>query len=563
MLIYMPSSTNGTLTAERADMQRVHRRVVRVGAVTAWLVTVLLLALGFVTGESSLFIEAIASGAAGALMTAQILIGRENGGLAVLGAGIVIVIIYTVLADPQAALAPALALVVVSSLGMLFVERSPIGVGAAMMLILLVAPLAWNLPPTMAVKLGAVMAGGFALSTAVLLTVRNAATALDMRFRVLFERSPTPVLEEDWSESVAYVRYEYTGSPERLRHFLLAYPEVVKRAVGKARIVRANRAAVDMLEAPDVDSLLGYRDPGKVDDGNLEAFVEALVAVCQGHGYFEHEFRTETFRGRNVVLQARCVDDSMGEDPSTVLVALADVTHIRAREESLAELIRAKDAFIASISHELRTPLTAVVGLTSELATAEMGPDESGEVMRLVNRQAEEMSFIVEDLLVAARAEMGTIAVESEPTDLDAQLIAALEGVEVFGVEIPEGLPVVMADPKRVRQILRNLLTNLDRYGGSRRRVLGGEIGDGGWLEVRDDGPGVSSDDVDRIFRPYATAHSGVAGSVGLGLSVARQLAMAMNGSLRYYRDGDETVFRLELPLAAPAQLVGTSSPPG
>lgn len=556
----MPPSKTASFFAERTDMDRVHRRVVRSGAAAAWSVAALLIVLGFSSGDEELFLEAVAASLAGGLMTAQILIGKENGGLALLGSGIVIMVMYTALPDPGSVLPAALALIVVSSLGMLFVERSPLGVGAAMGLILLVVPVSWDLPATEGIKLGAVMAGGFAVTASVLLTVRNATASLDLRFRMLFERSPTALLEEDWSESVAYVRYEYSGPEERLLQFLLAYPEVVRRAVGKARIVRGNQAAVDLLEASDLEGLLGPRDPSKVDERNLEAFAGALVALCHGHGYYEHEFRTETYRGRRVVLHARCVDDSMGEEPNTVLVALADVTHVKAREEALAELIKAKDAFIASISHELRTPLTAVVGLTSELVAAEMGPEEQAEVMRLVNRQAEEMSYIVEDLLVATKAEMGTVPVDLEVTDLRAELAAVLEGVEVKGVEPPSRLPLVVADSKRVRQILRNLLTNLDRYGGEGRRILGGEVGDRAWVEVRDDGPGVPPEDAHRIFQPYTTAHTGVTGSVGLGLSVAKQLAVAMDGSLRYYRDGEETVFRLELPQAPAPERLGAET---
>lgn len=71
------------------------------------------------------------------------------------------------------------------------------------------------------------------------------------------------------------------------------------------------------------------------------------------------------------------------------------------------------------------------------------------------------------------------------------------------------------------------------------------------WLEVRDNGDGVAPEMAEQIFDSYATAHEGVSGSVGLGLSVARQLASMMGGSLIYRRDNAETVFRLELPSAA------------
>jgi two-component system sensor histidine kinase ChiS len=107
-----------------------------------------------------------------------------------------------------------------------------------------------------------------------------------------------------------------------------------------------------------------------------------------------------------------------------------------------------------------------------------------------------------------------------------------------------------MADPRRVRQILRNLLTNAQRYGGPRRRVITGSLLDRVWLEVRDNGTGIPGEEASSIFEPYVTGNSGVTGSVGLGLAVARQLAELMSGSLEYERSAGETVFRLLLPMA-------------
>lgn len=151
---------------------------------------------------------------------------------------------------------------------------------------------------------------------------------------------------------------------------------------------------------------------------------------------------------------------------------------------------------------------------------------------------------------------MGTVEVALEHVDLNAELVAAVVGVGIDVLELPNTLPTAVGDAPRIRQILRNLLTNLDRYGGSKRRILGGVEGERVWLEVRDDGDGVSGEDSTRIFEPYASAHNGVAGSVGLGLSVSRQLAELMGGSLTYLRDGDESVFRLELPMAQESSLV-------
>lgn len=555
----MISNLAESARGDQADMNRLHRRVVRVGAVASLVAGSLFLLAGYATGDEALAIQALGPMLTAALLIAQILLDKEHGGVALFGSGVVVIVVHAVAGDENTLVAAAVALVVICSLGILFVNGNPVSAGAAISLILMATPVVWGIAPASAIPLGVVMTVGFAMASAVLVAVRSASTAVNSRLMLLFDRSPTAVLEENWAAAIEYVRSEYSGRPDRIKQFLLAYPEVVRRAVDLATVRRANRAAMDLLEVRGPGDILGYREGGRVTRGDQASYVETLVALYHGHGFFEQEFATHTFRGQPIWLKASCVDDTLGVNPETVLVALADISHIRAREEAFADLIRAKDTFIASISHELRTPLTAVLGLTYEIASEDIGDSERRELIEMVSGQAEEMAYIVEDLLVAARAEIGTVSVEPSPVELGAELRVALDGLQMTSIEVPADLPAVYADPMRVRQILRNLLTNVDRYGGETRRVLGGQAEKLAWIEIRDDGPGVDSRDVERIFEPYATAHTGVSGSVGLGLAVARQLAVLMGGSLTYRRQDEESVFRLELPVDRATALVSAS----
>ncbi len=545
----MPQPTLAeSLIGAEADMRRIHRRVLRVGAAAAWFVAILYMVAGFFGGDQGLFSEAVGPILAAGLMTTQIALRRENAGLAMVGSAFVVMIWFTVIGNQDTIVPAAVSLVVISAIGMIFVaKRQKMAVGLVALL-LFGAPLFWGLGIGQGVLLGTVMGLSFALTSVIFMTVRNAATTLNVRFQMLFEHSPTAVMEEDWSEAIEYLRLEYTGKPERIRAFLLAYPAVVRRAIEKSRIVRVNPAAVALLEAESADQLLGRRDGDKVSHVTLESFVEALVALYEGRTFHEQEIPALTMRGRPIWLQARSVDSSTGKRAKTILVGLADITHIKARQEAMAELVRSKDEFIAKVSHELRTPLTAVLGLTSEMSADQaLSDSERSELMHLVAGQAEEMAYIVEDLLVAARADTGRIPLDMGVVDLGAELNATLDALAVRVASLPDSAPTVLADPSRLRQVLRNLLTNAERYGGDEIRVLAGQTGARAWIEVRDNGEGVPAEDVERIFEPYGTAHAGFSSSVGLGLSVARQLAEMMGGSLLYRRDGAETIFRMEL----------------
>jgi signal transduction histidine kinase len=529
-------------------MERLNRRVVRVGAAAALFSVVLFAMVGLVSGDSAFYLQAIGPGLVAVFMIAQIATRREKPVATMLAAAVSVVATYRLVGEESTLIPAALGIVIIASISILFVMTRHLTTTLGIGVVLLGIPFVWEIPTTEAVALGAIMSVSFTVISAIFYSVRNAATTLNRRFQVIFEYSPMAAIEVDWSRAIEYLGSEFSGRSDRVGGFLGAYPDVVRSAASRVRIVRTNQAAYDLLEIdPDSGFVV---DGNALSEGWLEVVREILIALVEGRDQIELELPLETSKGRRIWLSLRAVNVSGGDEPDGVLIALADVTHLKAREDAMSELIQAKDEFVASISHELRTPLTAVVGLTSEMVSGGLGGTERDELIELVAGQAQEMSHIIDDLLVSARAGMGTVSVTLETVDLNAELTTAVEGVGIHLLEFPSALPPAIGDGPRIRQILRNLLTNLERYGGSSRRVLGGVTGRRVWLEVRDDGDGVSEEDSGRIFEPYASAHNGVASSVGLGLSVSRQLAELMGGSLEYFRDAEESVFRLELALA-------------
>ena len=545
----MASRAVHTLLASSHGPYRPHRIVVRVGAAAAWFAAAVYLAAGAFTGDGNLLVAAVGPVLAAGLMTAQVLLGREDGGLALFGSGLIVAIWHTIFGTGTVLMPAAVALVLICALGMMFVTGHRTLTVATIAVFLFAMPQLWDLVVRQQIILGVTMGLSFLITYFVLGSIQNASSAVSERYQILFEQSPSAALEEDWSEAITYVRSEYSGKPTRIRQFLLAYPAVVRRAVGKAKVVRANEAALRLLDVSDPARFLGYRDPDVVTDENIDAFVSALVTLYEGGRSWEREIPVRTRAGELRWLLYRTFDTSNGSPGSSIVAGLADITHMKARNEAMAQAVRSKDEFIANVSHELRTPLTAILGITAELAGGEaMGEEERAELLQLVSGQAAEMANIVEDLLVAARADVGTVSVQLKRIDLLAELWDTINGLGM-SIEMPSEIPPpVHADPHRVRQILRNLLTNAQRYGGPQCRVVVGSLRDAVWLEVRDNGKGIPDDDSERIFEPYVT--SGAKGSVGLGLSVSRQLAELMGGTLHYERAGAESVFRLQLPIA-------------
>ena len=228
--------------------------------------------------------------------------------------------------------------------------------------------------------------------------------------------------------------------------------------------------------------------------------------------------------------------------------------------QQLRDLTSAKDRFLASVSHELRTPLTGVLGFAELLRDNDhsLSQPEREEMIKAVADQAFDLGHIIEDLLVSARAELGQLVIAKVPVSVQAQVAQV---IEAYGADVASRVTVIdelnpllraEGDPGRVRQIIRNLITNARRYGGPSIEVRINEADHRIHVDVADNGPAIPEEASERIFLPYQRAQraSGQLDSVGIGLGIARTLAQLMGGNLRYLRRGDWNIFQLSLPPA-------------
>jgi signal transduction histidine kinase len=232
-------------------------------------------------------------------------------------------------------------------------------------------------------------------------------------------------------------------------------------------------------------------------------------------------------------------------------------TELETANTKLADTVSSRNQFVGTVSHELRTPVTAILGFGEELLDAweELDDPHRKDMVNVIAHQARDITEMLDDLLVASRTELGSLVITREPTDLAEVAAECLRSFRPSRAKAVtrrlEQAPVV-ADGGRVRQIVRNLLSNAERYGGEEIEVQSGVAGNVGFIRVVDNGPGVPDAEAGSIFLPYRTASTSGrrSGSVGLGLSVSRTLAGLMGGELAYRRAGDRTVFELKLLVA-------------
>ncbi len=224
-----------------------------------------------------------------------------------------------------------------------------------------------------------------------------------------------------------------------------------------------------------------------------------------------------------------------------LLAVFVDVSEIR-RLETLR-----KD-FVANVSHELRTPITAVRSAVDTLRlTLERDPGASDRFIDIIDRNAQRLGALVEDLLDLSRIESKEYRPDAAPVPLRAvseQVLSLLrprieEKSFDVGNEIPGDLPAARADRKALEQVFTNLLDNAIKYCGSgtRIRLRAHQVKPGNALrvEIADSGPGIEPRHLPRLFERFYRVDSGRSrdmGGTGLGLSIVKHLVEAMGGTI-------------------------------
>jgi signal transduction histidine kinase len=221
--------------------------------------------------------------------------------------------------------------------------------------------------------------------------------------------------------------------------------------------------------------------------------------------------------------------------------------------EAERTIVRAKNDFVAGLSHEMRTPLTGIYGF-SELLLDSVDDESVREMVAEIHGQSAELARMVDDFIAMSRIDSDSMVFTSEPVQVDAvaQLVAARFERGDSKIETSGACCPALADEAKVTQILTNLVANAVQHGGGEVHVYSYEQDGSIVCEVIDNGPGVSEEVTDRVFKRFVNEGSEVLtnGSHGLGTWVASTLAERMDGSVVYSRRGDETVFSLRLPVA-------------
>lgn len=349
-------------------------------------------------------------------------------------------------------------------------------------------------------------------------------------------------------------RARLEGERAALERALDALPEPLLVLSGERKIVRANRAANELLGGDGVgrDIAAALRDP---------ALIAALEEAIGGGGSRDIEFTLQApveriFAARIARLPEPGAGDASADDASAddagVLLALVDLTSVRRTERMRAD-------FVANASHEMRTPLTTFVGFIETIqGSARDDAAARARFLAIMEQHAKRMTRLVDDLLSLSRIEMNEHTAPTAEVRLPALLAhvrntlawqAERRGVSI-AVEAEEGLPPVVGDGDELTQVFLNLVDNAIKYGDAdgavvlRARRLAQAPDAAGWraagngavaVSVEDHGAGIPRAHLPRLterFYRVDKARSRELGGTGLGLAIVKHIVNRHRGAL-------------------------------
>ena len=242
-------------------------------------------------------------------------------------------------------------------------------------------------------------------------------------------------------------------------------------------------------------------------------------------------------------------------------------------EEALKEAQAANDAktsFLAHMSHEIRTPLTAVLGFSRILRSGNQETQTQSELLEKIDSNGRSLLSIINTILDLSKIESGRASARLESTSMRSVLTLAGHAVAgtaadkalAFEIHVGEGVPEsIRSDQIRLVQILTNLLSNAVKYTDRGRFDLyvyrGEDTGDGTLrFTIRDTGPGIAPDHLDRVFDAFdRAAASGDGGGTGLGLAIVGKLVSLLGGEVRAESEvGSGSTFTFWIPLLDPSE---------
>jgi PAS domain S-box-containing protein len=335
------------------------------------------------------------------------------------------------------------------------------------------------------------------------------------------------------------------------------------------RVKTANRSFYESFKVSEEETenvLLYNLGNGQWDIPGLRKLLDEVLTRSEPVNDFEVEHSFPSLGRKTMLLNARPFPPN-SKHPELILLAVEDVSALRERADELAEASRHKDEFLATLAHELRNPLAPIRNAVQYLGMEGLTPRDVKAGRDVICRQVAVMARLIDDLLDLARISRNQLEIRKQRIELAAVVENAVEAsqplIEQCGHQLTVSLPShpihLDADAVRLAQVFSNLLNNAAKYtkAGGHIWLTATEEGSDAVISVRDDGIGISSDMLARVFEMFTQVDRSLErsqGGLGIGLTLVRRIIDVHDGTIDVSSKGPDqgSEFVVRLPLMPP-----------
>ena len=390
-------------------------------------------------------------------------------------------------------------------------------------------------------------------------------------------------------------------SEQKYRSLVETSQDVIWACDRTGRINFINQAAKHIYGYEPAEMLGRYFSDFLATEAVAASF-EWHQRLLEGESIFQAESTIITKDGRevNILTNAIAIKDPEGKIIGTTGTA-SDITTrkqteiaLKQAKEAADKANRAKSEFLANMSHELRTPLNAILGFTQLLSRDSSLQTEQKEQINIITKSGEHLLNLINSILQMSKIEVGRVTLETNPFDLHhlietlesmLQLQAQKKGLQLIFDQEPNLPQYIKTDESKLRQVLLNLLGNAIKFtteGGVTLRLKAEPVSmeasenvnsnssitndprslalPGNAItnyrlcfEIEDTGPGISPEEMDNLFKPFAQTETGRRSQegTGLGLPISRQFIQLMQGDITVSsKVGEGSMFKFDIAVA-------------